>query len=155
MKNFSILLLLALAVFTMNVSAHNTTGNEPASQTETMVYENVYFNIDLVVYSEIEAGTKSMKYEFVVYPGGDPREISMTFSREGEEILEDGKVVVSGNVADLISNTPQAFQENGRGEIESVDAGFEFNGNACNLTTGDYEQAQILTITYQQKSILP
>lgn len=153
MKNFSIFLLLAFAVSMTN--AHNIMGNEPASQTETVVYENVYFNIDLVVYSEVEAGAKSVKYEFVVYPGGDPREISMTFSGEGEDVLEDGKIVVSGNVADLITNTPQAFQENGRGEIEAVVAGFEFNGNACNLTTGEYEQAQILTITYQQKSILP
>ncbi|MDX2249489.1 MAG: hypothetical protein SF052_22085 [Bacteroidia bacterium] len=155
MKNFSILLLLALAVFTQNVNAREITGNEPAAQTETVVYENVYFNIDLVVYSEVEAGAKSVKYEFVVYPGGDPREISMTFSREDEKVLEDGKVIISGNVADLITNTPQAFQENGLGEIEAVEAGFEVKGNNLNLTTGNYEQAQILTITYQQKSILP
>ncbi|MEZ4828705.1 MAG: hypothetical protein R3C61_20835 [Bacteroidia bacterium] len=155
MKNFSIILLLALSVSSFRANAGGVNGNETAARTETVVYENVYFNIDLVVSAVVEGGQKNTKYEFVVYPGGDPREISMSFSNEGQEIMEDGKVIVSGNVADLMLNTPQAFQENGMGEVEAVEAGFEFKGKECYLTTGEYEQAQILTITYQQKSILP
>lgn len=91
---------------------------------EQLVYEHVYNNIDLVVYPALNAANETViRYEFVIFPGGNPAHI----------------VAPASDITRL-----EATQELG---------GFEATPVAVNMTetkslqVASYEQAHLLIIT--------
>lgn len=93
---------------------------------EQLVYEHVYDNIDLVVYPALNLDNEPVvRYEFVVFPGGNPAEI----------------VAPASGIAHL-----EATQELGGFESSLVEVS---QNDAEGLNIGSYEQAQVLTIVME------
>ena len=123
------------------------TGIVANDEAKKIVYENIYFNIDLVVYPEDNALT----YEFIVYPGGNPEDISLT--TEGgliQKMSENGNVLIQKESKEMIATSPLAYQEDISGNKKVINAAFNIENEMMVVETGNYEQAQVLTITYKQ-----
>ncbi|MCB0844551.1 MAG: hypothetical protein KDE26_14955 [Bacteroidetes bacterium] len=123
------------------------TGIVANDEAKKIVYENIYFNIDLVVYPEDNALT----YEFIVYPGGNPEDISLT--TEGgliQKMSENGNVLIQKESNEMVATSPLAYQEDISGNKKVINAAFNIENEMMVVETGNYEQAQVLTITYKQ-----
>ena len=95
------------------------TGIVANDEAKKIVYENIYFNIDLVVYPEDNALT----YEFIVYPGGNPEDISLT--TEGgliQKMSENGNVLIQKESNEMVATSPLAYQEDISGNKKVINA---------------------------------
>ena len=117
-----------------------------------IVYENLYNNIDLVLYPK---ANDTYDYELVIYPGGNPNEIQMAFHGESSvKTMNDGRIHTQGLRGSLLTSASQAYQHNGWGEEVTVPSTYRVNGNVVGLVLNQYEQASTLNIRINQ-DILP
>jgi hypothetical protein len=73
---------------------------------ERIVYENVYPNIDWVVYSQ----DKKLKYDFVVHPGGDPTLIKLNIQdAERVSITAEGELLMKTSLGEVREKAPLSF----------------------------------------------
>jgi len=73
-----------------------------------VILENVYPNIDLVLYSNDE---NNFQYDFVVKPGGDPKQISFRFDgAERVELTDAGDLRVITPFGNIEHRAPVAYQ---------------------------------------------
>lgn len=88
------------------------------SEYKKVVYENIYNNIDLVYYLD-ESG--SLKYDFIVHPGGDPSEIEISYKGNVElELLEDGRVELTSEAGKVYEAAPYTYLEENQAEISTA-----------------------------------
>ena len=115
-----------------------------------VVYENIYFNIDLVVYP-VTAGNQALRYEFIVYPGGDPSQISLHY-KDGKmnSIRRDGSLDIATATGHMSLSAPVAFQEAAGSERNIVSTQFSIANNRLQLVPNRYEQAQVLVLSCDQ-----
>ncbi|MGY5861321.1 MAG: SBBP repeat-containing protein [Candidatus Thorarchaeota archaeon] len=104
-----------------------------------IVYPDLYNNIDLI-YRVSEGG---LKYEFIVWPGGDPSDINLHYEGiDGLSVDQDGALVASTAYGPLVDGGLYIYQvtESGQMEIEGefkrghedrFDFGFQIAGNYC------------------------
>lgn len=75
---------------------------------EKMVYENVYPNIDWVIYSD----EKKLKYDFVIHPGGDPSLIKLNIQdAEQVSITNDGELLMKTSLGEVKEKAPLSFAD--------------------------------------------
>lgn len=104
-----------------------------------IIYQGVYPNIDLRYYYK----NGSLKYEFIVYPGGDPSQIQFRYNgstdtrKSGEELLVEN---IYGN---LTEGKPYSYVEERIGEVENE---FLVNNGIVSFKTGDYDKSSTLVI---------
>lgn len=137
-----------------------STQTAPTAHIDKIVFQNLYFNIDLVVYpparTEKSMHTPAMRYEFVVYPGGNAADISLLHTgNQRRQLLEDGSMMVHAPFGTFSMTTPFAWQDDARTGQSTVAAEYSLQGNKLNMATGPYEQAQVMTITYDQSISIP
>jgi len=124
-------------------------GTRGATQVEAVVYENLYFNIDLIVHIPSSNDRREISYEFVVYPGGNPADITLDFNsgyiRPGGEAF-----LLDDETESLRLSAPEAIQVAAGTDEQSVVARFSATGNKLQLSTEDYEQSQVLTLVCKQ-----
>ncbi len=71
-----------------------------------VVYENVYPHIDWVLYSK----NNSLKYDFIVHPGGDPASIRLQVKDAGSvSITEDGALLMTTSLGEVKEKAPLSF----------------------------------------------
>jgi len=88
--------------------AHCPEGITFVRKYRTVVLEDVYENIDLVLYGNAE---NKFQYDFVVKPGGDPNRINFRFEgAEKVEISTKGDLKVSTPLGDIEQKKPVAYQ---------------------------------------------
>lgn len=110
--------------------------------TEAVTYEGIYDDIDLTI---TESG-RSMKYEFVVNPGGDYREIRMKVDYADEvKLTRDGNVLIKTSVSDILDTKPKVYQSRGKKTWE-IDAAFVLSGTAVSYSIGAYDTTLPLII---------
>ena len=127
-----------------------TNGNAFSGAVEQVVYENIYFNIDLVVYP-VTAGNQALRYEFVVYPGGDPSQISLHYKKgEMNSLRRDGSLDITTATGHMSLSAPVAFQETAGSERNIVSTQFNIANNRLQLIPNRYEQAQVLVLSCDQ-----
>lgn len=73
---------------------------------ERIVYENVYPNVDWIIYSK---GDK-LKYDFLVRPGGDPQQIKLKIDNaQNVSIPTSGDLVVKTMLGDVKEQSPISY----------------------------------------------
>lgn len=116
---------------------------------EKVVYENLYFNIDLIVHIPASNDRKEISYEFIVYPGGNPKDISLDFAsgyiRPGGEAF-----LIDEETESLRLTSPEGMQVSAGTDEQKVAADFKVKANKLQLETGDYEQSEVLTLVCKQ-----
>ncbi|HWR52740.1 MAG TPA: SBBP repeat-containing protein [Bryobacteraceae bacterium] len=102
----------------------------------------LYRGIDLV-YRGTPAG---IEYDFLVSPGGDPRQIRMRFSgAKTAEIREDGELILSGPGGEVRQSKPVAYQEWG-GRRHPVEVAYVWRSGDLAIQTGRYDRKRLLVI---------
>lgn len=107
-------------------------------------YRNLYANIDLQYYNT----ENNLKYDIIVHPGGDPKEIKMNYEGTDGMKLENGHLFIKTSIYDLIEQKPYAYQEI-NGIKNQVACNFVLKGNKVTFEVGDYDPRQPLIIDPQ------
>ncbi|MDW8302634.1 MAG: gliding motility-associated C-terminal domain-containing protein [Bacteroidia bacterium] len=106
-------------------------GNDPDRwKTNVPLYQKIYYqhlydNIDLCVYSQ---GT-TLKYDWIIQPGGNPKNIQMTYKGLNNLYLKNGNLYLVTSVGELIEQKPYAYQIINQSK-KPVECRFVLNRNA-------------------------
>jgi hypothetical protein len=76
-----------------------------ASLYKKITYRNVYPNIDWVIYSDHE----SLKYDFVVHPGGSVKDIKLRYDGATSLELKDGSLIAATPFGKLEEQAPYSY----------------------------------------------
>jgi len=105
---------------------------------KTITYKNIYSNIDLVIHAK----PNGMKYEFVVYHGGNVADIQIQWNGLKKiKAIENGGISYSLNLTNMKENNPYTYQ--GSKEIASS---FTQKRNHISFKTGSYDKTKTLVI---------
>jgi len=103
-----------------------------ASSYEKLIYQNVYPNIDWVLYSK----DGKMEYDFVVRPGGKVSDIQLEYSGTTDlRIQDDGSLLAATPFGSVTEAAPYSFQ----GDGSVVASSFVLKGNRLGFSTGVYK----------------
>ncbi len=108
-----------------------------------VIYKNVYPNIDWVIYTPQPpkggalssqgntptpsgGGREGVKYDFIVHPGGDYRDIQIRYNGATKIELQDGALVANTPFGSISENAPYTYDADTKKEITSK---FVLNGN--------------------------
>ncbi len=87
-------------------------GNDPSrwatrvNSYKNVIYKDIYSKTDLSIYGK----GQQLKYDFVVYPGGDPDMVQMEYSGVEDIALQQGNLHVKTTVNEMMEQQPYAFQ---------------------------------------------
>ncbi len=105
-----------------------------------IVYENVYKNVDLELFS----ANGRVKYNFLVRPGGDPGNIRMRYDGALDaSVAEDGALSVMTPLGGIEEGAPYTYTAVGRDEVASH---YLRKGNAVMFSIGEYDRSETLVI---------
>lgn len=120
--------------------AHCPDGITGIKEYSRIVYESVYDNIDLELFSS----NGRMKYNFVVRPGGDVSDINMKYDGATETALtQDGALAVATPLGRIEEATPYTYSGDESNEVFSR---FLRKGNTVSFAVDEYDQSQTLVI---------
>ncbi len=108
---------------------------------QAITYKNIYPNIDVRYYT----GNGSLKYDFIVNPGGNPNQISLLFNGADEIKIINQKLIIKTSVTEEKELAPYTFQPSSTGKKE-VDCNFHLEGNVVSFKVGSYDKTQPLII---------
>lgn len=106
-----------------------------------VTYKNVYPNIDMRYFTD--EGT--LKYEFVIHPGGDPSRIAMQYEGASKLTVSKGELVVKTTVGEVREMPPYTYQMDGKGRTE-IASKYKLNGNIVRFALDDYDRNATLVI---------
>ncbi len=87
-------------------------GNDPSKWAsnvkgfEKVLYQNLYPNIDLSVYSQI----RNFKYDFIVKPGANTDIIAVKYEGAEKLSLKNGSLIIKTSFDELVEQKPFAYQ---------------------------------------------
>jgi hypothetical protein len=105
---------------------------------DKIVYENIYPNIDWVIYKS----EQGIKYDFVVKPNGDPNQIKFK-AKWVEEMTIDasGNLLLKNRMGRVQEKKPISFQQK-----KGVETSFVLEKNVLSFKLADYNKNEILII---------
>ncbi|MDP4237773.1 MAG: hypothetical protein Q8919_15125, partial [Bacteroidota bacterium] len=116
-----------------------------------IVYHDLYPNIDLTIYTT----ETSVKYDFIVHPGGDPNVIAMQYSgMDSMSTSADGKFRVFTPLGTMEEDAPYSYQLNQLAHNvlpqnvarEEVPSGFAISDGSLRFRIGSYDKSRDLVI---------
>ncbi len=117
------------------------------SSYQRIVYPNLWSGIDLVY-----SGTSNqLKYEFIVRPGADPRQIKLAYRGTSAPlgVNEQGELEITTPLGVMRDERPVSFQMGGKREIETafvVDERAADGSQAYGFKVGKYDRRKTLVI---------
>lgn len=136
-------------IFGLNEANEEVAMTTRGSSINKVVYENLYFNIDLIVHIPQSNDRREISYEFIVYPGGNPADISLDYT--SGYIRPGGEAYLLDNETESLRLTsPKGMQVLAGTDEQKVAAKFTTQGNKLQLETDNYEQSEVLTLICKQ-----
>ena len=86
-------------------------------------YKELYDHTDLTIYQQQGA----LKYDYVVHPGGNPKDIRMDYDGADKMEVRHGNLYITTSVNEVIENRPYAYQII-RGKRRNVPCSFKLDG---------------------------
>ncbi len=71
-----------------------------------VIYSEMYPNIDFKIYEK----STNMKYDFIVKPGGNTRDITIQYTGADKLFVENNNLYIQTSLTDIIENKPFAYQ---------------------------------------------
>lgn len=103
--------------------------------------KEIYSNVDV----RIHAPTDQLKYDFVVHPLGDPRQIVMVYNDVNELYLRGENLIVETSVGTITEAAPFAYQLR-NGKIEEIVCSYQIIDNEVVFELGNYDRSIDLII---------
>ncbi len=105
-------------------------------------YIGIYPGVDLVYYGQ----HGQLEYDFEVAPGGDPKQIALSFAGTTNLALaQNGDLAIGLDGGELRLLAPHVYQKFGADE-RTVAARFELRGKEVGFALGDYDRSRELVI---------
>jgi len=108
---------------------------------QAVTYKNVYPNIDVRYYSE---GDK-LKYDFIVYPGGNVSKIAMQYNGPSDISVINRELVISTSVGQVKELYPYSYQT-GSGKKQEVECKYVVKNNVVTFDVKGYDPNTTLII---------
>ncbi|PUZ29264.1 hypothetical protein DCC81_07320 [Chitinophaga parva] len=109
---------------------------------KNVVYQSMYNNIDVHVYSE--AGR--LKYDLLVNPGASIDQVKLAYSNTSGVALKKGNLVIHTSIGDAIEQQPVAYQYINDQRVP-VTVSYQLRGNEVGFkVSGDYDRSYPLII---------
>lgn len=106
----------------------------------TMKYEKLYDGIDLVLYTK----EGRIKYEFIVHPGADYKQIKVAYEGVEPDLVRDGSLLIKTTVNEIIDLAPVSFQADTSVKISTS---FQLTGGVLSYDVkGSYNSKDTLII---------
>ena len=106
-------------------------------------YRSLYPAIDLVFYGNQE----QLEYDFVVAPGGDPRDIRVRFSgQDAVRIDAQGNLVIRAGTTEIVHRAPVIYQEHHGERLPVAGRYVRASRNEFGFSVADYDRAKVLYI---------
>ena len=119
--------------------AHCPNGILGVKNYQRITFQNIYPNIDWILYSK----GASMEYDFIVHPGGNPKDIQINYDYATSLSLdEQGNLKVHTLIGDVNESSPISYQADG----SKVDSKFTLSNNTLRFDIGRYDAGQNLVI---------
>jgi len=122
-------------------------GNDPSKWAtncnvyQAVTYKNIYPNIDVRYY--VENGR--LKYDLIVYPGGDASRITMNYAGVDKLSVKYGELIIKTSVGETKELAPYSYQFTGAGKV-TVDCKYQLNGNIVKFNIKNYDKNSVLVI---------
>ncbi len=116
----------------------------------TIVYKNIYPEIDLVFYTNNPSQKDYLEYDFIVHPGGDPNVIRMSYDHATSLSVDEGGVFHLASPYGNVDETKPNGYQIGASTNENVPCGFKLHDNTVSFETGNYDHARDLYIDPQR-----
>ncbi len=124
-------------------------GNDPSKHRASvntykeLRYQNLYNNIDARFYGK---GQGTMEYDFIIYPGGNPKNIYLEFEGLEELRVDDkGNLIMKTPLGNLEKSKPYTYQVINGKEIE-IPTTYIIEDNYLYFEIGDYDKNEPLII---------
>jgi hypothetical protein len=102
---------------------------------QAITYKNIYPNIDVRYYT----GNGTVKYDFIVNPGGNPKLIAMVFDGADELTIKKGKLNIKTSVTEEKELAPFTFQPSINGR-KAVDCKYKIKANIVTFNIDSYDK---------------
>ncbi len=109
---------------------------------EKLEYKNIYKNTDVIFYTS-QPG--HMKYDIIVNPGGDPKNIGLYYIGADDIRVSSGILKVSTGLGIVAESMPKVYQ-NINGKIIDVKAEYILEDEIVKFKTGEYNKNYSLII---------
>ncbi|HEY8399456.1 MAG TPA: PKD domain-containing protein [Flavihumibacter sp.] len=122
-------------------------GNDPSKHGSNcrvysaVTYKDVYPKIDLRYYTD----DGSLKYEFIVHPGGDPSAIVMRYDGVEKLSTSRGELVIKTSIGEVRELPPYTFQYTAKGRTE-IASRYTVKGNKVYFQLDQYDKSNTLII---------
>ncbi len=110
----------------------------------SVTYKNIYPNIDIKYYSSLD----KLKYDFIVYPGGDPSKIIMHYDGGVTLNIKNADLIVTTSVGDVKELSPYCYQTNLNGS-KNINTTYLVSGSDVSFSVGKYDKNETLVIDPQ------
>ena len=110
----------------------------------SLTYKNIYPNIDVRYYSSSD----KLKYDFIVYPGGDPTKIIMHYDGGVKLSLKNDDLIVNTSVGNVTELSPYCYQTNANGS-KNINTKYRVAENDVSFNVGQYDKKETLIIDPQ------
>jgi hypothetical protein len=118
--------------------AHCADGITGVHKYERVYIRDVYDRIDFVLYKN-EKGI--MQYDFIIHPGGNPKDISFTFhGADSIGLTNEQELKVFTPFGVLLQGKPYTYQE------REIPSSFIIDNTTIAFNIGDYDTTKVLTI---------
>ena len=126
------------------IGSNSSKWKSHAKNFQEVIYENLYHEIDIVYYTTGEG----LKYDIIVYPGGDPGEIRFSYGGT-DKIYTDyqGDLHIECSSGELIEKAPYCYQKDEREKSKiEVSSQYIVDGNMVGFKIGKYNPNKSLVI---------
>ncbi len=127
--------------------AKDTEGVENIEVFQKLTYKNIYRNIDLIFYQSEDG---SLKYDFLLHPGANPKEIILEYS--GADCIkkkDDGSLAISNSFIVIKDKKPLTFYNNSKNDdkpLEKINSSFQLANNIISFQLDYYDKNSSITI---------
>ncbi|WP_240965917.1 PKD domain-containing protein [Pseudoflavitalea sp. G-6-1-2] len=124
-------------------------GNDPSKWARNVgsyqgvTYKSIYPNIDVRYYSDYG----NLKYDIIVHPGGDPRQIRMRYTGADKLSIRNQELLIKTSVGTVRERYPYAYQFDMANGKKDVDCRFQLaNSNTVTFNVKEYSGNSTLII---------
>jgi gliding motility-associated-like protein len=130
-------------------SAHNNyyIGNDPSKWAgdcklyQAITYKNIYPNIDVRYYSE----SGKLKYDFIVYPGGNVSAIAMQYDGLLDVSVKNKELIIKTSVGEVKELYPYSYQAGLKDRVDVLTK-YVVKNNVVTFEVENYDPKQTLII---------
>lgn len=125
-------------------------GNDPSKWARdckiytVVTYKNIYPNIDVRYYT----GNNHIKYDIIIHPGGNPKNIALYIDGAEGVKVKNGKLEVKTTTNTITEDKPYTFQSAINGK-KTINCDYLVKGNIVTFSMEDYDATKTLVIDPQ------